>query len=86
MQTLIGALEARGMPVAVTEGRKTQATVLSQRIPFRMIERQKQVLVPPDQRHPYGAPYRLTPTGALALEIEGAYWTKSRGWTPRGGS
>lgn len=84
MQTLLNALEARGMPVAVTADRKTEATVLGQRISFRMIERQKQVLVPPDQRGSYGPPYRLTPAGTLALEIEGAYWTKSR-WTDGSG-
>jgi hypothetical protein len=78
MQTLLTALEARGMAVAVTADRKTEAVVLGQRVSFRMSERQKQVPVPPDQRGSYGPPYRLTPAGALALEIEGAYWTKSR--------
>lgn len=78
MQTLLTALETRQMPVTVTADRKTQATVLGQRISFRMIERQKQVLVAPEHRRSYEPPYRLTPTGALALEIEGAYWTKSR--------
>jgi hypothetical protein len=78
MQTLLTALEERGMAVAVTADRKTEAIVLGQRVSFRMIERQKQLLIPPDQRGSYGPPYRLTPAGTLALEIESAYWTKSR--------
>jgi hypothetical protein len=78
MQTLLTALDARGMPVTVTKDGKTMVTVVGQELSIRLIEQQKQHYHPRDERHPSASAYDLVPTGELMMQIESGYLSKSK--------